>query len=309
MFRSKRRVLEIIFNAEVTGARSGVDRIEIFRAYLSQIKDERVKEEIRRILRGLERGDKYSKVYRSYLPDEVVKLVELAETRGLPVASMIKEYVPVKKTVEDLESSLKAQIKVPFFIYAVLVFVFSFVLKQFSEMQRAGVEFSYFSQLIFSSYLWVMGVLGVVLLVLTWFLPERVPVIGKVYKELKALVGLAIARTGFRMGLSSADVVPMLKRYYQAEGRYPLDVSGVLSLLSPFLNEFDRAEVVIATKYGKVEEALGGLMESKLRNVDYLRRTIESAVDNFTKVLVGVPMLPPVMVYLDLLTKVASKVG
>lgn len=309
MFGVKKKIAEIILSAELTGARSGVDRIEILSEYAKQIKDKRAKEEIEKIASKLKRGERYSQVYKPYLSAEVVKLVELAESKGLPVAVMVQEYVPVKKTVEDLERSLKAQVKVPFVVFGIVVLVFSFVLRQFDQIQKSGVELSDFSQLIIKFYLFFMLALGLFFFLVLWKFPHKTPIIGRVYKELRAIIGLAVAKTGYKMGLSSADLVPMLKRYYQVEGRYSPDVSGLLSLLSPYLSEFDRAEIVIAVKYGKVEEKLSELAEVKFKNVDYLKKTIDGAVDSLTKILIGIPILPPVLVYLDLLIKVSSKVG
>lgn len=306
-FGIKKKVEGIIFEAELSASRSGVDRIEVLKAYAREIKSERLREEITKIVRKLEKGERYSKVYEPYLSPDVTKLIEIAESKGLPIAKMIEEYVPVKKAVENLESSLKAQLKVPLITFALVSLVFSFVLNQFKQISQS-LELSFYSTFLMDYYAWVMLVIGVVFAVVLWKYPNKVPFFKKVYNELKAIIGLSLSKTAYQMGLSSADLVPMLKSYYQAQGKYSLDVSGVVKLLYPYLSELDRAQILIAVKYGKIEEKLNELASEKFKNVENLRKVINDGVDNLTKVLIAIPIFPPLVVYLDLLSQVTSNV-
>ena len=306
-FGIKKKVEGIIFEAELTALRSGVDRIEVLKAYAREIKSERLREEITKIVRKLEKGERYSKVYEPYLSPDVVKLIEIAESKGLPIAKMIEEYVPVKKTVENLESSLKAGLKVPLVTFALVSLVFSFVLSQFKQISQS-LELSFYSTFLMDYYAWVMLVIGVVFGVVLWKYPNKVPFFKKVYDELKAIIGLSLSKTAYQMGLSSADLVPMLKSYYQAQGKYSLDISGVIKLLYPYLSELDKAQILIAVKYGKIEEKLSELANEKFKNVENLRKVINDGVDNLTKVLIAIPIFPPLVVYLDILSKVTSNI-
>jgi len=306
-FGIKKKVQDIIFEAELTGARSGVDRIEILKAYVKEVKSERLKEELLKIIRKLERGERYSKVYKPYLSEEVIKLIELAESKGLPIARMIEEYVPVKKTIENLENSLKTQLKVPLITFGVVTLVFSFVLSQFKQISQS-IELSFWSHLLMNSYSWLMLAIGITFAVVLQKFPHKVPFLKNVYHEMKAIIGLSIAKTAYEMGLSSSDIVPMLKKYYKVEGKYSLDVEGIVKLLSPYLTELDRAGISLAVKYGRIEEKLKELAEVKFKNVEQLRKAVNDAVDNLTKVLIAIPIFPVIVVYLDLLMKVTTSI-
>jgi len=306
-FGIKKKVQEVVFEAELTALKSGVDRTEVLKAYVREIKSEKLREELTKIIRKLEKGERYSKVYEPYLSSDVVKLIEIAESKGIPIAKMIEEYVPVKKAVESLESSLKTQLKVPLITFAFVSVVFSFVLNQFKQISQS-LELSFYSLFLMNYYAWTMFVIGVVFGVVLWRYPNRVPFFKKVYDELKAIIGLSLSKTAYQMGLSSADLVPMLKSYYQAQGKYSLDVSGVIKLLYPYLSELDRAQILIAVKYGKIEEKLSELANERFKNVENLKKVINDGVDNLTKVLIAIPIFPPLVVYLDILSKVTSNI-
>lgn len=307
----REKIQKVIFSAEISAEKSGVSVTEILKAYYQQLKgeDEKISIEIRAILNRLNQGIEKSKVYRQYVSDDVYTLMHIAESRNLMISSLVQEYLPVKKAAEELLRSLKSSLRTPFFIFIGFSVVFSMVLGNMGSLVKSGLNLSPLSIFVINNYFTMMSIIAIFLFVLFFLFPHKAWGIKGMFKTLNGIIGVSISSVGMKMGLSSVDIVPMLKKYFKVKKKISGDIDGLVSILSNFLSPLEVADIVIANRYGKISEKLDEMKQDKMKEVEIMKKSITETVDMLSKLFAGIPVLPVVVVFLDLLTKAVSKVG
>lgn len=308
-----KKIEEIIISAEMDALHSGVPVSELYSEYVKEIskEDKTVAIALREILTRMRKGEKAVNAYKGFVSEDLLNLLKLADLRNVGASVIFENYAPVKKELDKRESQIKNAIRLPLIKFFIFSFIFYFPLGKLIGISDK-VETLHLSKLSYSVhdlYPFIIIATALVYYFVVFMFRENLPVVGYVYKGIKASLMLTLIHTLYRLGLPPKEIIPLIKDYAKIRvGRVEPSISGLINMMRNYLTAIERANLIVAGTT-RFEEELMNISEKKLVAVGNATETAKEILDNFGYVLLLIPLGMFLVVVGDLLMKVMGLVG
>lgn len=304
----RNKVEEIIISAEMDSIHSGVPVIELYSEYVKELakEDKTLAIAIKEILSRLQRGEKTINAYRGYISDDLLHLLRLADERNVSPSVIFENYAPVKKELDKRESQIKNATRLPLIKFFIFSFIFYFPLSKLINIsdQTDVLRLSKFAYSIHDLYPVIIITVAVVYYLVVRSLRENLPIIGNVYKGIKASLMLILINTLYRLGLAPKEIIPIIKEYAGVRvGGVSPSISGLINIMRNYLSPIERANLIVAGT-SRFEEELKNIAEKKLTFVETSTETAREILDNIGYLLLLIPLGMFLSVIGELLFKV-----
>ncbi|MCL4432129.1 MAG: hypothetical protein M1300_07405 [Epsilonproteobacteria bacterium] len=313
MFLNRETIEEVLFESELMVATSKIDVSMVINAYASKLASVKpfASEELRNITKRLKGNQNKYNVYADYVDPAIISLLRIADQKGLSASTVLKEYAPIRKISMRNYNRIKSALTMPMIIFIAITMILSSIASKLGEA-RSAIDFSFFTLFILDHFVVINMILFVLLITAFFVFPRKVPILSKIYQKLDSLLAVSLAQTMYTSGLSSKDIIPMLRRQFgimEEKGRG--DIAELVKLLSDckFLTPNEMADLELAMDYGQFDPMLNEKKEKKIEEARQFSELIGEIVKNFSTVVVAIPILQFVIIVMDLVMKSTSLVS
>jgi hypothetical protein len=292
---------------------AGISSFLLLRKYALEIKKENKSASIKmeQISKSIEKGKSKINSYEDYLDKEIIRLIKVAEEKKIPEGVVFKQYSPVKKMADKYKKKIKTSLYSPIAVYAVISLVFSNVLQNFASLNDIGEGFSGASLYLMDNYLYITGSILAVLIYLLMTIPEKLPVLKKIFHLLDSIIALTVVAIMVeKMGYSSSEVISMMKKNYNLipKRRIENNAEGLVNLLkqNKIISPFEGADIKLSIEFGKLGSSIDDILENRLSDIDMLDKITEEIVKNISLIMSALPFLLTLIVFKDILRILTS---
>jgi len=316
LFQNNKEIEKIIFRAELLATASGISIFEILEKYAIDLKKEDRKKAftLSEISKKLRVGKKRWDVYKNIISKEILDLLKIAEEKSIPSGVIIKEYAPIKNITEKYINSVKSSLKSPLIIFILLSLIFSVVVEKFRVVDTIGsTGLSDASLFIMNNFLFITGIILVIMVYLFLAIPQKLPVLKIVFDKLNSMLALSMVATMFKIGYSGEEITPVMMKQFKlkkTKKRY----SGAEELIetlreNKYLSTFESADIKIAISLGEFENSISSILKERLDDTESLKATVGEFIKNATTILLAIPILLAMFILADVMLIVTSMIG
>lgn len=313
MFFNRSTIEEVLFESELMVATSKIDVSIVINAYASKLAASKpfASEELKSITKRLKGNQNKFNVYEEYVDPSIISLLKIADQKGLSASTVLKEYAPIRKISVRNYSRIKSALTMPMVIFLAITMILSSIASKLGDA-RTAIDFSPVSLLLLDNFISINMFLFIILIGAFFVFPRKIPLLSKIYQKLDSLLAVSLAQTMYSAGLSSKDIIPMLRRQFKIhdeKGRG--DIAELVKLLgdNKFLTPNEMADLELAMDYGQFDPMLSEKKEKKVEDAKQFSELIGEIVKNFSTVVVAVPILQFVIIVMDLVMKSTSMVS
>lgn len=302
---SMKEARELIYEAEVIATKSGMSVVEVLERNLKT----KPNPYVRRAVQKLKKGKPRDIAYKGILPDDVLKFVREAEKRGVSPDLVFENYVTVRRDIEEVERKITGAVLSASFIYIIymliVIFLLLYIRKQLSFLK---IDTSFVDRAVLFSILlgWVPPAL---LFFAVKYIPDKIPVLSKVYNFIRATQYLLLMKTMLHdLSLPSSDLFEVVRSLDRRAGKIARmlpktkrNIEGVLIMLSRYFTDVERMVLAMSVEHGREKEVIEALVNKKRGMLEERTRRFSEILGRISQFLIAVPVFLLGFTYLKLI--------
>ncbi|CAA6806637.1 MAG: Unknown protein [uncultured Sulfurovum sp.] len=309
-----RETIKTIYRAEVKAPDMGESVSVILAKYRDVYKrlksNKKVISNLNYIIRELDRRSDRDVVYKGILSDDIVLFLKEASKKHIKPSMIFEKYAPIKEKADKISRSTRNKLFIPIIVYFVALFGVNFMLSIFKEMRDDAImPFSATVNFILDNFLWINGLIGIILIVLVFLYTEKLPIIKNAFLEIRGMLTLASIEVYHEMRYSSAEMIPALKRQFSLKySPTKKDIEGLVRLLEKekLINPFQAAEIEIETERGKLLRGIQVALDEKTEKVEKLNYIMQDTIGKFSILMVAPQIIQAIIVVAGMMLATAD---
>lgn len=302
LLKSKKKIRELIINAEIIAYYTGLGFMDIFMRFTEK-KEYSNNPYVKQIIVNYRREKPKSEIYKNFFDKVFINILRIAEQRSISISEVFVIFSEVIKKIETAKSKLITSLSEPIimFLSVALIVYFGVINKIIGEIGKLNMKGLDLSQVFFLSKIyWPIIFAILIILFLVFFIyPRKVPVVKSIYKEIDGYQLLSFIDLCMKLGISVTVFVDTFCKVNKIKLKHD-GIYGLLEILKKYLTFEELTTFQMSIETQTYDKVLKGLIEKRDREFEKKMVAIGATLNKIATVLSLIPIIFALMTVFSL---------